>query len=381
MVANQISGPNLVGDHQTNKHDRYQTRRDSKESHTPCQDAFEAVTEVIKVDDEAAGTGISNKMEDAGKTNYRSDSQGLSNEKEETSKAYDDEATGQRIGKEKELASNVVDLDETDVDDANIQQRDPEVDETNSDNDLTDDAKTDEKNVAPPSENHKLFTGERLGDFSFTENIDWLLTMGNGGKIPTPSKKTRRGSPPRSPSFPADAAVQTEVGRIINEIRFYKDWHGHPGGSTKLLFYASAEGQRLAAELKRLMAIATPVVNAIMPLAESQARLRFYQQLESRAIKEKRDREFQQGMHRYYGAPVPMQQWIPPVAFPVPPPLPSNGPMQVPFVRRGNVIAAPPGGRNVEEEKRAETYGYPPKPGSRPGASQQGQKRKRAARH
>ena len=397
MVPNQASGSGSVGsgDNRANTHDGHETPHDNKEAHTALQDIIGATTEAKKENDKAASQDISNGEEDASNASKENDGQGVSNEKEETSKACN-EAPGQGVSNKKEEASIVVDLDETDVDDADKQGNSRGEDETRSDDDLTDDdltdddlmpAKTDNQNIVPPAENHKLFTGERLGDFTSRENIDWLLAVGNGGKIPTPNKNTRMSSPSRSSSSQTDAQVQTEVSRIIDQIMLYKDWRGHPGGTTKQLFYASAEGQRLAAELRRLMAIAKPVLNTIIPLAESQARLRFYQQLESHAIKEKRDREIQEGINRFYGAPVQMQPWGPPpagipvVGFPIPPTLRSNGPVQVPFVRRGNVITAPPGGRNPEEEKKAETYGYPPMPGSRPGDSHRGQKRKTAARH
>ena len=375
-VSNQASGSGLVassGEIQASKHDDYDSHHMDKGIHTSHQDIIGVGGETKKGDDETADPDIS-------KANKEADKQGISNGNE--------------------VASNTVALDGIGVEEANQKERSNGDNEGSSDDNLTDNqlmpAKSDGKIVAPPAENHKLFTGERLGDFTSTENIDWLLTMGNGGKIPRPSKKIRMSSQFGSPSSQTDSKVQTEVSRIIDEIMLCKNWHSFPGGITKHFFYASVEGQRLAAELERLMPIATPVVNTIIPLAESQARLRFYQQLESRAIKEKRDRE----INRFYGAPVKMQQWGPPPAafpaagfpapgfpnaalpvagFPIPPSLPSNGPMPVQVIRRGNVIAAPPGGRNVEEEKKVETYGYPPMPGSRPGASRRGQKRKRAA--
>lgn len=365
-VPNQTSGSGLVGngENQANKHDGHETHHDDKEAHS--QDVSGAVIEANK---EIVGAV----------------DQHNSNEKDDASKASD-EAIGEGVSNEKEKVGNVVDLDETAVHDAKKQARSGDRDETSKDDDLMT-AETDKQSIAPPAENHKLFTGERLGDFTSLENIDWLLTVGNGGEIPTPRKKARMSSPYRSSSSPADAKVQTEVSRIINEIMLFRDWCGYPGGTIKQFFYASSEGQRLAAELKRLMAVAKPVVNTIIPLAESQARLRFYQRLESHVTREKRDREIQESINRRYGTSVLMQQWRPPpvgvpvAGFPIPPPLPSNGPIQETFVRRGNVIAAPPGGRNKEEEKKAETYGYPPIPGSRPGGSQQGQKRKRVARH
>lgn len=384
VVPNQASGSGVgSGDNPANKHDGGETNHDDRETHTPHQDIIEAATEANRRHVEAAGQDISNEGEDASKASKEADDQDVSNEKEETNKVSA-EANGQGISNEKMEASNAVDLGATDVDDAHKQ-------ETSIDGDLTDDdlmtAKSDNQSVAPPAEDHKLFTGERLGDFTSTENIDWLLTMGNGGIIPTSSKKTGTSFPSTISSSQVDAKIQTEVSRIIYEIMSCKDWRRYPGGTTKQHFYASAEGQRLAVELRRLMPITKLVVNTIIPLAESQARLNFYQQLESRAIREKRDREIQEDIDRYYGAPVQMQRWGPPpvglpvLGFPVPPPLPSNALSAVPFIRRGNVIAAPPGGRNIEEEKIAETYGYPPMPGSRPGDTQRGQKRKRAARH
>ena len=369
VVPKQTGGSSLdcSGDNQANKHDGHETYHDNKKAHIPYQNTSGAVIE--------ASIGC---VEDVG--------QHKSNGKGDASRASD-EANGQGLGNKKKKANSVVDLDETAVDDA--PKKDSSGDEDEASKDEDEDlmkAKTENQNIAPPAENHKLFTGERLGDFTSLENIDWLLTVGNGGEIPT-SKKARMSSPSRTSSSETDAKVQNEVSKIISDIMLFKDWRGYPGGTIKQFFYASTEGQRLAAELKRLMAITTPVVNTIIPRPESEARLRLYRQLEGRAIREKRDREIQEDINRRYGAPIPMQQWVPPpVGFPVaglpiPAPLPSNGPIEKHFVRRGNVIAAPPGGRNKEEERKAETYGYPPLPGSRPGCSQQGQKRKIAALH
>ena len=395
MVPNQATVHNPVGssDNKADKPNGHETHRDNDKAHTPNQDTVGVGTEVAKANHEIAGQVISNDDENAHSTSKGADDQDISNETVKASKVSD-EVTGQGVGNEKEEASNVLNLDAINVDDANKQATGSKEDEASSDDDMTDDdlmiAKDDKQNITPPAENHRLFTGERLGDFTSTENIDWLLTMSNGGRIPRPSKKARTISPSRSPSFELDAQVQREVTRIIDQINLCKNWRGHPGGTPRHLFYASAEGQRLAADLRRLMAIAKPVVNTTVPLAESQARLRFYQHLESRAIREKRDSEIQEGYIRLYGVAMPMQRWIPPVGapivqypnpgLPIPPPVPSNGPMKVPFIPRGNVIALPPGGRNVEEEKKAETYGYPPMPPLRPGASQQGQKRKRTAK-
>ena len=397
MAPNQatVNSPARSSDNKANKPDGHEKHRDNKKTHTPHQDIFRVGTDFEKANDETAGQGISNKHENTNKAAKEAADQDVSNEKVEASRACD-ETTGPGASNEKAEASNA-DVDATNVEDANEQDIIDKEDEASNDDDLTDDdlmiAKGDNQNITPPAENHRLFTGERLGDFTSTENIDWLLTMSNGGKIPRPSKKARIDSPPRSSPSQTDAQIQTEVSKIINQIMLCKDWRGHPGGTPKHLFYASAEGQQLAAELRRLMAVAKPVVNTVVPLAESQARLRFYQQLESRAFREKRDREIQEGFNRLYGVPVQMQRWAPPVGLPgaqypapgpglpVPPTLPSNGPMKVPFIPRGNVIAPPPGGRNIEEEKKAETYGYPPMPPQRPGASQQGQKRKRTAKH
>ena len=381
LVPNS-TGPVVGGNHEVSLHDGDEIRHDIKEAHTSTLDVTE--TEGINGNGDAAAPHISKQKEATRMSSKKSDGLSIGNDKEDERKAHD-EATRQGISNGKEMVDNVADLDETNSGESENQER---LDA--DDNDLTDDdlpvMKPDDKNVTPPAENHKLFTGERLGDFSSVEKIDWLLTMGNGGKIPTPRKKRTTRSPSMSPPSEADDKVQTEVNKIVDEIMLYKGCAGHPGATPKQLFYASVEGQRLAAELRRVTSIAKPVVNTIVPKAESQARLRFYQQLESRAIKEKRDREMQGGFNPFHGPPVQVQHWIPPMTvaafqFPMPPPLPSNGPMEVPFVRRGNVIAAPPGGRNIEEEKKAETYGYPPTPGSRPGDSQKGQKRKRPGQH
>ena len=386
MVPNSI-GPIVGGNNEINLRDGDEIPHGINEAHTPKPDITE--TEVMKGNGDAPAQHISRQKEATGMSSKKAGGLGISNDKEDKREAHD-EAIRQPIKNGKEMVENVADLDETKSGESENQERSDADAEKSSDNDLTDDdlpaMKPDDKNVTPPAEDHKLFTGERLGDFSSVEKIDWLLTMGNGGKIPTPRKKRTTKSPSTSPPSHADDKIQIEVNKIVNEIVLYKGWPGHPGATPKQLFYASVEGQRLAAELMRLISIAKPVVNTIMPRAESQARSRFYKQLENRAIKEKRDREIQGGFNPFPGPPVQVQHWIPPVTaaafqFPMPPQLPSNGPMEVPFVRRGNVIAAPPGGRNMEEEKKAETYGYPPTPGSRPGGSQKGQKRKRPGQH
>ena len=387
MVANQVMEPALVCsvNSQVSEHDGRETYHDNMEVHTSHRGM--SVAEARKGNDGAASHYISIQGQDAN-SSRQADEQGMRYGKGETIQAYD-QANPQGISIEKEVASSFVGFDDLHLSNVQGQGKGGEDGEINHDKDLTDDEvdaeKLDDIKITPPAKNHRLFTGERLGDFTTQDSIDWLLIMSNGGQIPRPSKKKMKDSPCPNPAFPTDVQIQMEVGKIINEIMHYKDWRGHPLRTTRELFYASTEGQRLAVELRRLMAIAKPVVNTIIPSAESQARLRFYQQLESRAIKEKRDCEIQQGMPRFYGAPVQIQQWIPPPAllppieFPVPTSMPVNGPLE-PFIRRGNVIAAPPGGRNIEEEKKAETYGYPPTPGSRPGGSG-GQSRKRVRRH
>ena len=378
MVLNS-TGPVGSGNDKTKHHDHDETRQDINAAHTPKPDV--TGTEFAKGKVEAAAEFVRNQKEATMMPSAKAGDLDIGDKKGEI-RAYDAASNG------RDLVGNV-DLKGPNVGDSKKQESINEDVEISSNNDLTDDglpaAMLNDKNVTAPADNHKLFTGERLGDFTSVEKIDWLLAMGNGGKMPTPHKKRAR-SPSISPPSQVDDKIQMEVSKIVDEIMLYKDWLGHPGAATKQLFYASAEGQRLAAELKRLMVIAKPVINAIVSKAESEARLRFYQQLESRAIKEKRDREFYGGVHQFIIPPVQIQRWVSPVTvptfqLPVPPQVPCNGPMEVPFVRRGNVIAAPPGGRNIEEEKKAETYGYPPMPGSRPGKSQQGQKRKKPGQH
>ena len=388
MISDQAGGTSLIGNgsNKVNNYDGVEVQHDNKEAPPSNLDVTGTVTKIGN--NEAAGQHLGNEENEIGLPSKEAGESYVGNEKEE-SKAYD-EAIPQGISNEGDVVGNFVEMDKTSAGDFNPQESGDDGPKTSSDDELTDDnlpvVKLNDENATPPAENHGLFTGERLGDFTSLDKIDWLLAMSNGGKMPTPRKKRRTRSPSRGPASQADDKVQREVSKIIDDIMLYKGWPGHPGATTKQLFYASAEGQRLAAEFRRLMTIAKPVINAILPQAESQARLRFYQQLESRAIKEKRGREAQGNVNRFYGAPVQIQQWVPPVSmptvqFPTPPQLPSNGPVEVPFVRRGNVIAAPPGGRNTEEDQKAETYGYPPMPGSRPGDSQPGQKRKRTRQH
>lgn len=390
---NLMNGSSLVRDgvNQAKKHDGHESNRGDKVAHGPHQDIIGVALKNGKGTDGSGGQDIRTQDQNAHKVTRKDSDQHMDKGGQKMSKAGD-EADSQAVSKENQ--ENAIDLGKINVGEANKQNGGSNIVQKGSDDDFTDDdldkSKTNNHSVAPPSENHKLFTGERLGDFTTMENIDWLLTVGNGGKVPRPSKKIRMSSPDQSLSSPAskaDVEVQTEVNMIVNQIMAYNGWRGHPGGTMKQYFYASAKGQRLAADLRRFMAIAKPVVNTIIPQEEAKARLAFYRQLEIRAMREKRDRDVQANMNRYYGPPIQMQQWGPPPVgfpvptFPIPPQLPSNAPAQAPVIRRGNVIAARPGGRNVEEEEKAETYGYPPLPGSRPGGSQRGQKRKSAARH
>ena len=175
---------------QANKHDGV-TQHDPKEDHTPRHDIIRVPIEANSRSDESARRDISNKAGDASKASKEANDQAISDEKKETGKACD-EANDQGSSRENDEMSNVVDLDETDVGDADKPDINSQENEARSDDEMTNDhsttARNNNQNIAPPAEDHKLFTGERLGDFTSRENIDWLLTVGNGGKILRPSK-------------------------------------------------------------------------------------------------------------------------------------------------------------------------------------------------
>lgn len=232
-------------------------------------------------------------------------------------------------------------------------------------------------------------------------NIDNFLALANGGVPPGPdddsndsdhddtihiSKSTALDAPP-SPADTideslsrADEDIQALVNNIANGLmRSEEAPNQAPPGNPYAAFYSTMNGKQLGAELKRLVAVAHPEVNAIMPREQIQAAHLFYTHLVSRAHT-RNAANIRQAQVNHHAAFAASNQWGQAV-YPPPPPkgymvqwhdsftgAPSQppGPMGQSFVPRGNVIA-PPAVRNMEQERKIATYGFPPKPGRRPG--------------
>ncbi len=232
-------------------------------------------------------------------------------------------------------------------------------------------------------------------------NIDSFLVLANGGVPPGPdddsndsdhddtfydSKDTALDAPP-SPADTIDESLSRadeDIHALVNNIanglmRTEEPPNQVPAGNPYTAFYSTMNGKQLGAELKRLVAVAQPEVNAIMPTEQIQAAHLFYTHLVSHAHTRNAAnlRPAQLNHSANFTTPNPWGQAVYPPAPPKgymvqwhdsitrapsqPPP-----PTGQPFVPRGNVIA-PPAVRNVEEEQKVATYGFPPKPSRRPG--------------
>lgn len=189
----------------------------------------------------------------------------------------------------------------------------------------------------------------------------------------------------------ADEDVQALVDDIANRlIRSEEPPNQVPSGNPYAAFYSTMNGKQLGAELKRLAAVARPEVNAIMPREQIQAADLFYTHLISHV--------HTRNAAIIRPAPANLQPNVAPAikwdqaVYPPPPPkgymvqwhdsitgAPTHPPpqaMEQSFTPRGNVIA-PPAVRNVEEEQKVATYGFPPKPGGRSGLRSGGRRAKR----
>jgi len=185
----------------------------------------------------------------------------------------------------------------------------------------------------------------------------------------------------------ADEDIQALVDNIANDLmRSEGPPNQVPPGNPYAAFYSTMNGKQLGAELKRLVAVAQPEVNAIMPREQIQAAHLFYTHLVSRAHTRNAAIVRPAQVNQYANNVAP-NQWGQ-ASYPPPPPkgymvqwhdsftgAPTQPPppMGRPFIRRGNVIA-PPAVRNIEEERKVATYGFPPKPGRRPGLRSGGKK-------
>lgn len=222
-----------------------------------------------------------------------------------------------------------------------------------------------------------------LKDLHIAKQADVLLVAANGGHLPAQGVRS-----PWSPGFQSeydsdatisepsisgtdnsrdlrygqtsDGAILSHVNDIVNRIKgFQNPPQGTVHHTARDVFYQSAEGQRLASELQRLVKPALPKVNTLVSSKEITAMLDFYRKLSSRAsmrAREKKQKAMYQGkptrgsqtQHRAHGGMYPL-------------------PLPLPFPERGNVML-PPIGRSFSEEKKMEGYGFPGgSVGGRPG--------------
>lgn len=195
----------------------------------------------------------------------------------------------------------------------------------------------------------------------------------------------------------ADEDVQALVNHIAKGLMLSEEPPNQaPAGNPYAAFYSTMDGKQLGAELKRLVAVAHPEVNAIMARDQIHAAHLFYTHLVSRASTQNtpifpppqvhNHAHFPPANHWGHAALPPsppkgyMVQWHDSVTgapIPSPPQQPAQNPAQ-PFLLRSNATA-PPVVRNVSvsEEQKVATYGFPPKPERRPGLRSGGQKGKR----
>lgn len=250
--------------------------------------------------------------------------------------------------------------------------------------------------------------------------LDGFLALANGGVLPGQrrdsddlndrrqddmSNYTTLFAPP-SPGDTIDEAmsrsdddVQALVNHIANDLMNSQEPPNQaPPVNPYAAFYSSMNGKQLGAELKRLVEVVEPEVNAIKPREQVQAAHQFYTQL-ANCIHTRNAANVQRN-HPMAFAPPPTMNYGGPVAAISPPPPPPKGYMAVPtqwqnhfapppppqaqppsatfatFVPRGNVIA-PPVVRDVEEERKAAGFGFPPVLGSESKTREGGRRGKR----
>ena len=255
--------------------------------------------------------------------------------------------------------------------------------------------------------------------------LDGFLTLANGGMLPgqkdtSVESEARKAKHKNStstlfaPPSPGDTIdenmsrsdddIQALVNYIADDLMLPQQQQPPPpqapAANPYAAFYSSMNGKQLGAELKRLIDVVQPEVNAVMVREQIQAAHLFHTHLANCV-----NTRISLNIHPVHPNPFSPQTatnpWSSPTAYaPPPPPPPSQGyilsptgewqpfstsPQQPPpalapaFVPRGNVIA-PPEVRDFDEERKVATFGFPPVPSPRSGLRSKGGGGKRQKR-
>ena len=232
--------------------------------------------------------------------------------------------------------------------------------------------------------------------------LDGFLALANGGVLPGQEEasieaRDRRQSHlndnlmPSAPPSPSDT-IDEALSRADEDVQGLVDSVSQdlidsqepsqqvPPPNPYAVIYSSMDGKQLGAELRRLVDVATPKVNAILPKEQCHAAHLFYTHL-ANCLQARHEMRFRLTHPASLVQPSPTSFWRPPLAFqpqPTPPapvgymPPPAQwhnhfapapfGQAQLPtssFFPRSNILALPET-RNVETEHKAAGFGIPP---------------------
>lgn len=161
--------------------------------------------------------------------------------------------------------------------------------------------------------------------------LDALLTMANGGILPGrlshetemevdndatesdngPANEATNAFTTRTGEGQDDEDIKAIVDSIVEDMMAFRDWQGRlPPGTYNAALYDSKRGLHLVSELKRLVALARPLVNVVVPVKVGHSISVFDRHLSTRAFTRK--------------MPVPVPS-VPSGTDMLPPPAPRSG--------------------------------------------------------
>ncbi|MCJ1243907.1 hypothetical protein MMC30_001104 [Trapelia coarctata] len=216
--------------------------------------------------------------------------------------------------------------------------------------------------TGPPSDSKQAGDGHGLDQ----SQIDALLALANGGSLTDDEDDKTIADPDeiggRQLETPGSPQTDNDIAATVQQIINQLTTDPKEGQST-------AGKQEQAATLQSLWTQAGVVINTIIPAAQSHATSQLYAHLSSQA-KSNAPGGTIPAHAGVYGNPTQIQHRSiadpgisgPSFAqhYPIPPSVGSNPRVQV--------FGLPVRHRNPEELKKIKTYGFPPLPGSRPGA-------------
>ena len=217
--------------------------------------------------------------------------------------------------------------------------------------------------------------------------IDALLALANGGSLTEDDDDKTIADPDELNGQPLDdegkSQTDTDVAatfqRIVHEIAERNSGHcsngrrGFPISKSIADSYGSQSTKEKAATLLSLFSQAGVTINTIIPAAQSHATSQLYAHLSSRARSSTPSGGINPAHASAYGNTAQMnQRMLLKPGFLGQPNYVQTQPLQtLNSTSKGNIRGAPPRLKDPEEQRKIMTYGFPPLPGSRPGAKKQ----------